>query len=97
MNIIAKPKILEYCDKYPNARNALLSWYDTVHKADYSKPQDIQKDWGKDSTLGQEIIVFNIKGNNYRLIARVNYKMRTIFVRWFGTHAEYDRINIFEV
>jgi mRNA interferase HigB len=97
MNIIAKWKIEDYCLKYPNAREALLAWYHFVKRASYAKPEDVQADWGADSTLPDKRAVFNIKGNQYRLVVRFNYASQFVYIRWFGTHAEYDRIDVLKI
>ncbi len=97
MHIIAKKKIEDYCREYPNARGALLAWYEHVKRAKYLKPEDVQADYGPDSVLPDKRAVFNIKGNQYRLVVRFNYDSQYVFVRWFGTHKEYDRINVLEV
>ncbi len=96
MNIVAKWKIEEYCRTYPNAREALLAWFDHVKRATYTKPEDVQAEWGTDATLPDNWAVFNIKGKQYRLVVRFNYHSQRAFIRWFGTHAEYNRINVFE-
>lgn len=97
MNIVAKWKIMKYCDEYPNARGALLSWNETVKRAKYTKPEDVQAEWGRDSTLNDTVAVFNMKGNRYRLVVRINYTWQHVFVRWFGTHAEYNKIDALSI
>lgn len=97
MHIIARPKIEAYSNRYPNAREALLSWYDQVKKAQYTRPEDVQAYWGVDSVLPDSWGVFNIKGNQYRLVVRFNYPAQAVYIRWFGTHAEYNRIDVFKV
>lgn len=93
MDIISNVKIEEYCRKYPNARNALLTWYDHITRANYKKPQDVQEDWGP-AVIVRKLAIFNIKGKHYRLIAKINYEFQIVKIEWFGTHAQYNRIDI---
>lgn len=91
MNILSRPKIKEFMRDYPNARDALESWYREVKKAKWDSSQDIKEKYPKASFLGNKTVIFDIKGNHYRLVVSVAYQTKHVYVKWFGTHAEYDK------
>jgi mRNA interferase HigB len=75
----------------------LDAWYEVAMKARWSNSAELKRQIGSASVLTSERVVFNIKGNDYRLIAAVNYEHQILFVKWLGTHAEYDKIDAREV
>ena len=79
------------------AREPILAWYRHVLKADWAAPADVKREFGTASILRDGRVVFNIAGNKYRLVAWINYPYRVVYVRFVGTHAEYDRIDATEV
>lgn len=93
MNIIVKRAIIYYSDKYPPARNALLIWYNEFLKANFTSFNELKAVYGNASIVGNNRVIFNIKGNDYRLIVSVNFQQRAAYIIWFGTHGEYDHIN----
>lgn len=94
MRIITRSKLLEYCKRYPNARQSLLTWYADVNDSTWTKPLDIKDTYGnRVSFIGGKRVVFKIKGNQYRLVVQVEYQFQTVYIRWCGTHAEYDKID----
>lgn len=93
MNIIVRRAILYYADKYPPAKNALLVWYNEFLKQDFGSFNELKAVYGNASIVGSGRVIFNIKGNDYRLIVSVNFHQRAAYIIWFGTHNEYDRIN----
>lgn len=92
MRIIAKRTIVEYYTKNPLAKSALESWYQTTLKAEWKNFADIQKTFATVSSVGNHRYVFNIKGNDYRLIVLIKFTVSHVLIRFVGTHAEYDRI-----
>ncbi len=74
-------------------RAALEAWFHEVSQAEWSSPADVKRSFGNASILGAERVVFNIKGNDYRLIAAIDYRRKIVFIKWLGNHAEYDRID----
>lgn len=94
MNIIVRRSILYYADKYPPARNALLVWYNEFLKQDFGSFNELKVVYRNASIVGGNRVIFNIKGNDYRLIVSVNFHQRAAYVIWFGTHNEYDRIDV---
>jgi len=91
MNVISRKKIFEFIKKHADVKNALLSWYKEASNAVWTKPQDIKSFYPSASFLGKNIVIFNIKGNKYRLAVKVNYTNKIIFIKWIGTHAQYGR------
>jgi mRNA interferase HigB len=75
----------------------LLAWYREVLKEDWDTPAKLKEKYRNASIVGGNRVVFNIKGNDYRLVVKINYPGRIVFVRFVGTHAEYDAINPEEV
>ena len=97
MRIIANRTLRDYWESHPNAEEPLRSWYRTVKGEDWDTPAKVKARFPKASIVGDNRAVFNIRGNHYRLIVEINYPYRTVYVRFVGTHAEYDRIDAREV
>ena len=93
-NIITRNTLLEYCKKYPAAATALQEWYHELVKADFKNFNELKKVYGNASLVADDRVVFNIMGNKYRLVARIVFEFKAIQIKWFGTHAEYDKINV---
>jgi mRNA interferase HigB len=93
-NIINRKTLLAYCNEYPAARNALLEWYHELLKSDFSSFQDLKSKYGNASIVGDDRVVFNVLGNKYRLVVRMVFLYKTIQIKWFGTHSEYDKIDV---
>ncbi|MPR35945.1 type II toxin-antitoxin system HigB family toxin [Salmonirosea aquatica] len=91
--IVAKRTLKEFWDKYPDSEQYLKTWYDTVQKSNWQSPNEIKATYASASILGDGRVVFNVKGNTYRLIVRFNFEKQWAFVRFIGTHAEYNKIN----
>lgn len=79
--------------KHRDAEGPLRAWCKEVEAANWSKPEDVRVRYPTASIVGDERVVFNIKGNTYRLIVAVNYAAKIVFIKFFGTHAEYDKVD----
>jgi mRNA interferase HigB len=97
MRIIAKKALREFWLRHPNAEEPLLAWYREVEQEDWDTPAKVKAKYRSASIAGDSRVVFNIKGNDYRLVVRINYAYRVVYIRFVGTHAEYDRIDVTEV
>lgn len=97
MRIIAKRALRQFWERHPNAEEPLLAWYREVLKEDWDTPAKMKEKYGNASIVSDNRVVFNIKGNDYRLVVKINYSYRVIYVRFVGTHAEYDAIDVEEV
>jgi mRNA interferase HigB len=93
MRVISRKISRQFWEKHPDARQALQAWYIDAKHANWSKPSDIKSVYQNASFLTNNRVVFNIKGNTYRVIVVVLYKHGQIYIRFVGTHKEYDRIN----
>lgn len=93
MNIIAKGTILSYVKQYPIAKTALLTWYTEFSNQIFKNYNELKEVYGNASIVGNERVIFNIKGNDYRLIVSVNFRKSAAYVIWFGPHKAYDKIN----
>lgn len=94
MRIIALSTLREFWEKNPDAETPLRAWYALASRADWSTPADIKDVYRNASFTGNNRVVFNIKGNDYRLVVAVRYDRGLIYVRFIGTHREYDRIDV---
>jgi len=97
MRIIAKRTLREFWVLYPDAEEPLLAWYREVEKEDWSEPSQVKEKYRSASIVKGNRVVFNIKGNDYRLVVKINYPYRVVYVRFVGTHGEYDEIDVEEV
>lgn len=91
--IIAKSTLREFWQKHTDSEQYLKTWYDTAKGSKWSTPNDVKQTYISASILKNERVVFNIKGNSYRLIVKFNYEKQWAFIRFIGTHAEYNTIN----
>lgn len=78
---------------YADVREPALAWYRHVLKADWGSPAEVKREFGTASVLRDGRVVFNLAGNKYRLVVWINYPYRVVYVRFIGTHAQYDRID----
>lgn len=88
---------MDYWTKVPAAKSELEAWHAEAGSADWATPADVKAKYGSASILRDGRVVFNICGNKHRLVVWINYDYRTIYVRFLGTHGEYDKINAQEV
>lgn len=93
MRIISKKTLRDFWEKHSDSKQQLLSWYQESSKSNWETPNDIKKEYPSASVLLKNRIVFNIKGNTYRLIVKINYEHQIIWIRFIGTHSEYDKID----
>jgi mRNA interferase HigB len=97
MRIIAKGTLRDFWLLDPEAEEPLLAWYREAERADWDQPSAVKDQFRNCSILKESRVVFNIKGNQFRLVVRINYPYRVVYVRFVGTHAEYDKIDADEV
>ena len=91
--IVAKSTLRTYQEKHPETEQYLKTWYDTAMSSNWKTPNDVIKTYASASILKDCRIVFNIKGNAHRLITKFNFEKQWIFIRFVGTHAEYDKVD----
>jgi mRNA interferase HigB len=93
MRIISRKALREFGGRHPDAWQALQAWYADVRQATWSTPADIKQVYRNASIIANNRVVFNIKGNRYRLVVAINYEYGIVYIRFVGTHEEYDRID----
>jgi len=91
--IIAKKTLREFWEKHSDSEQYLKTWYQTAKNTTWKSPNEIKNTYISASILKNERVVFNIKGNSYRLVVKFNYSRQWAFIRFVGTHAEYDKID----
>lgn len=94
MRVIAKKYLKEFWEKNSKSKQSLLSWYDEVKNLDWSNSSDLKLNFSSASIITSKRVVFNIKGNDYRLIVDIEYRLKLVFIVWIGTHKEYDLIDV---
>ena len=99
MRVIARRTLREFWEKkgHPDAEQPLRAWFSEVKQATWRTPQEIKDRFVTASILGNDRVVFNIGGNKFRLVVAMKYEAQIAFIRFIGTHADYDRINAEEV
>ena len=96
MRVIAKSTLVKFWSQseYKDAKGSLQSWYDEAVKADWKTPQEIKTHYRSTSICGNNRVVFNIAGNKYRLVVEMQYQAGIAWVKFIGTHAQYDKMNV---
>src|SRR6218665_4075226 len=96
MNIIKTSNLYNKLPKDKDAENQIKAWVKDFTKNDYSTPNEIKAKYNSADFVGDNTVVFNIKGNDYRLIVRIRYQCKRVYFIWFGTHSEYDKLTDIE-
>lgn len=96
MRVIAKSTLVRFWNRpdYKDSKGGSQSWYDEAIKADWKTPQEIKEHYRSASICGNNRVVFNIAGNKYRLVVEMQYQAEIVWVKFIGTHAQYDQINV---
>ncbi len=89
--ILAKSTLREFWEKHPDSEQYLKTWYENAMKSNWNTPADIKQSYASASILKDSRVVFNIKGNSYRMIVKFNFEKQWAFIRFIGTHQEYDQ------
>jgi mRNA interferase HigB len=97
MRIVAKKSLLIFIQKHAHAEQALFAWHAEAVQAVWKTPQDIKNQYASASFVGRNRVVFNIKGNEFRLVVAIAYQVGVAYIKFVGTHAQYDRINAVNV
>ncbi|MDH5602558.1 MAG: type II toxin-antitoxin system HigB family toxin [Cyclobacteriaceae bacterium] len=92
MRVIAKSRIRDFWEKHPDAKDALVDWYNLTIKANWESPHQVKDVYPSADHVGNNRTAFNICGNKYRLIVVFRYRIQMVFIRFVGTHTEYDKI-----
>jgi len=93
LRVIAKKILREFWEKHNDCEQQLKAWCQEASKAEWTSPNEIKSEYPSASIIGNDRVVFNIKGNTYRLIVKINFDYQMVWIRFAGTHAEYDKVN----
>ena len=93
MRIISRKRLREFWERHPDARQSLQAWYADAKHANWQTPADIKNVYRNASIVANNRAIFNIKGNKYRLVVVVQYQYGIVYIRFVGTHQEYDKID----
>lgn len=91
MKVFNRDKLIKFSNKYAAAKGALDAWFSEAEQAEWKKPQDIKNRYRSADFLANNRVIFNIKGNHYRLVVKIRYQNSITVIEWVGTHAEYDK------
>lgn len=94
MRAVSKKKVVEYYTKNASSKTALEEWYKKVTKSNWGSLNELKTKFPSADYVGNNRVVFNIKGNDYRLVTIIIYVSQKIYIRWIGTHAQYDKIDV---
>ncbi len=94
MRVIARGTLRDFWEHHPDAQEALETWYEDAKRAKWRTPAEIKSIYHNASLVGNNRVVFNIKSNRYRLVVAIKYEQGIVFIRFVGTHREYDRIDV---
>ena len=103
MRIIARRSLREFIEKrighkdYAAPKSALDAWFAETSKANWKNSSEVKRNYATASVVSNERIVFNIKGNDYRLVVAIDFEKSIVWIKWLGTHKEYDRINVKDI
>jgi mRNA interferase HigB len=93
MRVLAKKTLRDFWTRHPDSKSSLQAWYQEASNAAWKNPSDIKKDYPSASIIPGNRMEFNIKGNNYRLIIKINYAYGLVWIRFIGTHTPYYKID----
>lgn len=93
MNIHNKGTLIKFWTRHADSKKSLQFWYNDVRSKSWQKPNNVLKEYAASDIIANDRVVFDIKGNRYRLVASVNYQKGWVFIKFIGTHAEYDKID----
>jgi mRNA interferase HigB len=93
MHIISRPKLIKFWLKHPDSETALRIWFKKVEQSRWKSINELKADFPTADYVGNNRVVFDVKGNNYRIVVLVFFLGQKMFIRFVGTHAEYDKIN----
>jgi len=90
MRIISKRRLREFWSEFPNAKQSLLSWYETVKKSEWENFSDVRESF-RHADIYRDCVIFDIGGNKFRLITKIRYKKKRAYIRFVLTHSDYDK------
>ena len=92
MRVLGRDKLTKFTAKHADVRNQLNAWFDETKRASWQTTHDVKERYPSADFLSDNRVIFNIKGNNYRLVVKVRYQAGVVVIEWVGTHAEYNKM-----
>jgi mRNA interferase HigB len=93
LRVVAKKILRDFWENHEDCEQQLKAWFREAEKAEWENPNQIKEEYPSASILNNNRVIFNIKGNNYRLVVKISYEYQMVWIRFIGTHSEYDKIN----
>ena len=97
MVVISYKTLRDFTQKHADSEDALNNWYTILDANDFANFNELRKLFNSVDAVGNDLYVFNIRGNRYRIIARIIFRVRTVYIKFVGTHSEYDKVDIREL
>ena len=97
MRIISKKTLKDFWTNHPDSEQPLRAWHAKTKLVEWKTPSDLKKDYRNASFVANKRVIFNIKGNKYRLVTALNYDFSIIYIRFIGTHQDYDKIDVLTI
>jgi mRNA interferase HigB len=97
VRVVSRKTLVDYYNKHKETKSQLEAWFHELKKVEWNTPQEVKEKYGPASIIGNNRVVFNIKGNKYRLVTEINYQMKVVYIRFIGTHKEYNKIDAEEI
>ena len=94
VNVVSRRTLMAFWTIHPRTRGPLTAWYAMAKAAQWRSPQDVRSQFGSADFVGDIRVVFNVGGNNYRVVVRISYAFKQVLIKFVGTHADYDRIDV---
>jgi mRNA interferase HigB len=94
VRVVAVKTLKSFIKTFPQAKQSVLPWYEEAEKSSWNSPNELKRQYHHSSIISEKRVVFNIHGNSFRLVVDIEYRLKIIFVVWFGTHKQYDKIDV---
>lgn len=94
MRVIAVKTLKQFIKDFPQAKQSILAWYEEADVAEWNSPNELKRQYHHASIISEKRVVFNIHGNSFRLVVDIEYRLKIVFIVWFGSHKQYDKIDI---
>ncbi|WP_090156630.1 type II toxin-antitoxin system HigB family toxin [Dyadobacter soli] len=94
MVVVSRRAIRSFCARQPELETALDKWYEETRRANWACFASVKCTFNATDSVGNDLFVFNVGGNKCRLVARINFRKRTLYIRFIGTHKQYDKLNL---
>ena len=97
MRILSRSNLIRFWKKFPNTEQPLKAWLNELKKSKWKTPNALKEQYKSALIISDKRVIFNLKGNDYRLVTDIEFRIGIVFIIWIGTHKEYDKINVKEI